>query len=267
MTSTAAAPRPPAEAEDFQSITGAHESAEPASSSSTTSSSTTPTPTPTPTAASSRDNSTSSQASVVHAPPPSSHSSAATQVPPSMRRPSFARDRALNVSGSPSPANSALNSRDASPARTLHRNTTAPPASTVRSQSGLRSRKSSTDVSPNRGPATSSPGLSAAAIQRALSSTNIPQLPPASSSDPLKAPRPLKSPSIIVSGDTTPHWPHSPRLKSPRRPTPAPNHAHAATLCAPSPASLTPHRRPRLSSSTLRPRPPRPLVPRPKRTW
>ncbi|KAJ4361341.1 Vacuolar inheritance and morphology protein [Ascochyta clinopodiicola] len=196
------------EAEDFESITGAQESAEPASSSSTT---------PTPTAASSRENSTSSQVSVVHAPASGTQSSAATQIP-SMRHSSLARDRTLNVSGSPSPANSALNSRDASPARSLQRNTNAPPASTARSQPGLLSRKSSTDVSPNRGPGTSSPGLSAAAIQRALSSTAIPQLPPVSSSDSVKAPRPLKSPSALVSGDSTPHWPHSPRLKSPPPP-------------------------------------------------
>ncbi|KAF2631625.1 hypothetical protein BU25DRAFT_479239 [Macroventuria anomochaeta] len=206
MTSTAAAPP---EVDDFRSITGAQESAEPASSSSTT-------PTPT-TAAPSRENSTTSQASVVHAPTSGAQSSPATQVP-SMRRQSLARDRSLNVSGSPSPANSALNSRDASPARSLQRTTTAPPGPSARSQSGLLSRKSSTDVSPNRGPSTNSPGLSAAAIQRALSSANIPQLPPTASSDSVKAPRPLKSPSAIVFGDSTPHWPVSPRIKSPSPP-------------------------------------------------
>ncbi|KAF1361738.1 hypothetical protein EJ07DRAFT_153952 [Lizonia empirigonia] len=207
MTSTAAAPP---DADDFRSITGAPQVAEPASSSSTT-------PTPTPTPASTRENSTSSQVSVVHAPASAAQSTPATHMP-TMRRQSLVRDRSLNVSSSPSPANSALNSRDASPARSLQRNTTAPPGPPTRSQSGLRSRKSSTDVSPSRGPGSNSPGLSAAAIQRALSNTNIPQLPPAASSDSIKAPRPLKSPSAVVSGDSTPHWPHSPRLKSPPPP-------------------------------------------------
>ncbi|KAH6644034.1 vacuolar segregation subunit 7-domain-containing protein [Boeremia exigua] len=192
----------------FQSITGAEEVAEPASSSSTT-------PTPT-TAASTRDSSTSSQASVVHAPPPGVQSSPATQLP-SMRRQSLARDRSLNASASPSPANSALNSRDASPARS-QRPSNPPPGPSARSQSQLRSRKSSADVSPSRAPATSSPGLSAAAIQRALSSASIPQLPPTVAADVARAPRPLKSPSAAVSGDSTPHWPVSPRIKSPPPP-------------------------------------------------
>ncbi|KAJ4411876.1 Vacuolar inheritance and morphology protein [Didymella pomorum] len=135
-----------------------------------------------------------------------------------MRRQSLVRDRSLNASGSPSPSNSALNSRDASPARSFQRNTAAPPGPSARSQSqsALRSRKSSTDVSPNRGPSSNnSPGLSAASIQRALSSANIPQLPPTAASDSVKAPRPLKSPSAVLSGDSTPHWPVSPRIKSP----------------------------------------------------
>ncbi|KAJ4323121.1 Vacuolar inheritance and morphology protein [Neodidymelliopsis sp. IMI 364377] len=216
-TATAGSPDDDAAAAAFHSITGAPMSAEPASSSSTT---------PTPTAPASRESSTtSSTLSVVHAPAPTTTttttSSAATASTPTqipaMRRQSLARDRSLNASGSPSPANSALNSRDASPARGLQRTITAPAGPSVRSQSGLRSRKSSTDVSPSRGPGTSSPGLSAAAIQRALSSANIPQLAPSTTADAIKAPRPLKSPSALVSGDSSP-WPVSPRLKSPPPP-------------------------------------------------
>ena len=118
--------------------------------------------------------------------------------------------RSLNLS-TPSTANS---SRESSPARPSQRQksaSTAPPA-------GPRSRNSS-DASPSRAPSLPGPSTtvpSAAAIQRALSSASIPQLQPASTSqDPSRVPRPSKSPSGTGSGDNTPHWPISPRLKSP----------------------------------------------------
>ncbi|PVI07440.1 hypothetical protein DM02DRAFT_638067 [Periconia macrospinosa] len=120
--------------------------------------------------------------------------------------------RSLNVSGSPSTTNSPLSSRDTSPART------SPSSSAVLSKSGRLSRQSSTDASPNRGPNLAGPSTtvpSAAAIQRALSSTNIPSLSPAASQESTRAPRPQKIASGSNSGDTTPHWPISPRLKSP----------------------------------------------------
>ncbi|KAH7081266.1 vacuolar segregation subunit 7-domain-containing protein [Paraphoma chrysanthemicola] len=184
----------------FQSITGALESAEP-----------TPEPTPTPQAP---------------APPPTTASkgrrkSAAgsenASAAPMKHQTTLAGTRAFNVSGTPSPK-SPLSSRDASPARPLQR-TTAPPGTTA-ARSGIPSRKNSADASPNRGPslAGSSNSPSAAAIQRALSSTSIPQLQPSSSTDAIKAPRPTKGASGPSSGDNTPHWPISPRLRSPPPP-------------------------------------------------
>lgn len=56
---------------------------------------------------------------------------------------------------------------------------------------------------------------SAVSIQRALSSTSIPELTPTSAADTARPPRPLKSVCGPNSGDSTPHWPISPRLKSP----------------------------------------------------
>ncbi|KAF2730883.1 hypothetical protein EJ04DRAFT_444133 [Polyplosphaeria fusca] len=168
----------------FRSVTGAPESAEPAA--------TTP-----------------------------SHTSMATNRP---QPPASASDsgpsrqqalRSLNVSGSPSTANSPLSSRDTSPIRQQNRQ--SGPSGPL-PKSGLRSRKSSTDVSPNRGPSlagSSTTVPSAAAIQRALSAASIPQLPPTNSQDPARVPRPAKSASGTNSGENTPHWPVSPRLKSP----------------------------------------------------
>ncbi|KAF2823047.1 hypothetical protein CC86DRAFT_75436 [Ophiobolus disseminans] len=175
---------------DFQSMTGAMESAEPATD-------TAPTP-------------------QAPAPAPPSTSAASASAAPTRHQTTLAGARSLNVSGSPSPK-SPMHSRDASPVRPHHR-AAAPPGSSNH-RAGLRSRKSSADVSPSRGSslAGSSSSPSAAAIQRALSSTSIPQLPLAASpsTDATKAPRPLKSTSGPSSGDNTPHWPISPRLRSP----------------------------------------------------
>ncbi|KAF2495321.1 hypothetical protein BU16DRAFT_461131 [Lophium mytilinum] len=132
-----------------------------------------------------------------------------------MRSQVLAGSRSLNLSASPSTANSPLSSRDSSPARPPLR----PGATTgAIAKSGLRSRKSSTDVSPNRGASFAGSGNtvpSAAAIQRALSTANTPQLPPIAVPDPSRVPRPQKPASGTNSGETTPHWPVSPRLKSP----------------------------------------------------
>ncbi|KAF2244794.1 hypothetical protein BU26DRAFT_86783 [Trematosphaeria pertusa] len=180
--------------DSFRSITGVAQSAEPASSAAHR-----------PTAAS------SSEPSASKATPPASASDSG---PASMRQ-ALNGGRSLNVSGSPSTANSPLSSRDTSPARPPLR-TTGPSGS--QAKPGLRSKKSSTDVSPNRGPGlagSSTTVPSAAAIQRALSSANIPQLQPAPSQEPSRVPRPSKSTPAPSSGDTTPHWPVSPRLKSP----------------------------------------------------
>ncbi|KAF2478200.1 uncharacterized protein BDR25DRAFT_321281 [Lindgomyces ingoldianus] len=187
--------------DSFRSITGVPESAEPAANSSS----------PQPPMASLRDTSTNK------AQPPASASDSGTQ--PAMRYQTLNGSRSLNVSGSPSTANSPLSSRDTSPARPPHRQQSA---SGPLPKSGLRSRKSSADVSPSRGPSLAGSSTtipSAAAIQRALSSANIPQLPPTSSStssqEPSRVPRPLKPASGTTSGESTPHWPISPRLKSP----------------------------------------------------
>lgn len=73
---------------------------------------------------------------------------------------------------------------------------------------------------------------SAAAIQRALSAANVPQLPAGSVTDAVsRLPRANKS-TGGGSGDTTPQWPVSPRLKSPPPPSSATSsrRASATTL-------------------------------------
>ncbi|QDS71754.1 hypothetical protein FKW77_009048 [Venturia effusa] len=130
----------------------------------------------------------------------------------------------LAASRSPSIAASPRSSRDSSPAgRPFRQQNTSGAA-----PSGMRSRKDSHDVSPNR-PAniTAHSGTvpSAAAIQRALSAATTPQLPTALTSDPSsttttpsasKLPRVSRvQPATPGSGENTPSWPPSPRLKSP----------------------------------------------------
>ena len=184
---------------DFQSITGAMESAEPAA----TPSHQAPAPVTPSTAASKGQKA------------PAGPDNASTA--PVKHQTTLSGARSLNVSGSPSPK-SPMHSRDASPARP-HQRAAAPPG-TSNHRAGLRSRKSSTDVSPSRGSslAGSASSPSAAAIQRALSSASIPQLPSTATTDSIKAPRPLKATSGPSSGDNTPHWPISPRLRSPPPP-------------------------------------------------
>ncbi|KAI4633828.1 uncharacterized protein J4E87_000994 [Alternaria ethzedia] len=160
----------------FQSLTGVAESAEP----------TTSTP--------ARDDPTSSTTAPDMSAPMRQHPLAA-------QRPPF------SVNGSPSPRSS----REASPAGPHHRSAT-PSGASVRP--GFRSRKSSADASPSRGSSLSNSAV-APGVQRALSSTSIPELTPTSSTDTVRATRASKPSSKPNSGDTTPHWPLSPRLKSP----------------------------------------------------
>lgn len=82
-----------------------------------------------------------------------------------------------------------------------------------------RSRKNSQDFSPNRAPSGPGPNIpsvpSAAAVQRALSAFGTPQLPnPAALEPSVETPRPQKA-RRSGPGENTPHWPASPRLKSP----------------------------------------------------
>ncbi|TLD18309.1 hypothetical protein E2P81_ATG12104 [Venturia nashicola] len=134
----------------------------------------------------------------------------------------FSGPHSLAVSRSPSTVASPRSSRDSSPAgRPLRQQTTSSAAS-----SGMPSRKDSHDVSPHR-PAcvTAHSGTipSAAAIQRALSAATTPQLPIAPTSDPSstttstsKLPRVSRVQATTTgSGENTPTWPLSPRLKSP----------------------------------------------------
>ncbi|KAI4705006.1 hypothetical protein J4E89_009299 [Alternaria sp. Ai002NY15] len=160
----------------FQSLTGVAESAEP----------TTSTP--------ARDDPTSSTTAPDMSAPMRQHPLAA-------QRPPF------SVNGSPSPRSS----REASPAGPHHRSATPSGAS---ARPGFRSRKSSADASPSRGSSLSN-STAAPGVQRALSSTSIPELTPTSSTDTVRATRASKPSSRANSGDTTPHWPLSPRLKSP----------------------------------------------------
>ncbi|RII19060.1 hypothetical protein CUC08_Gglean001723 [Alternaria sp. MG1] len=167
----------------FESFTGVEESAE-------------------PTTSTTRDDSTVDMARDTSAPPMGQNS---------------AGQRLFHAANSPSP----LSSREASP-RPHKRNATPSGAGTT-ARPSFRTRKSSADASPSRGSSLSNSTTAAAAasghatptVQRALSSTSIPELTPTSSTDTVRAPRPSKPSSKSNSGETTPHWPLSPRLKSP----------------------------------------------------
>jgi hypothetical protein len=108
-------------------------------------------------------------------------------------------------------------SREVSPARTQTRTAAppAPPATTSTARARIPSRRTSTDVSPSRGTSsTRASSPSAAALQRALSSTSIPQPSTTSSADPVKPSRTART-AGTAPVDSTPHWPISPRLRSP----------------------------------------------------
>jgi hypothetical protein len=117
----------------------------------------------------------------------------------------------LSVSRSPSNGPSPRSSRDSSPAGRAFRQQSAGTAQ------GMRSRKDSHDASPSRPPSITGHTVpSAAAIQRALSATVNPQLQPTSVTETAsKLPHRTNRASASASGDTTPSWPVSPRLKSP----------------------------------------------------
>lgn len=128
----------------------------------------------------------------------------------------YSGTHSLTVSRSPSTQASPRSSRESSPAGRSFRQ-----QSTSGAASGMRSRKDSYDVSPHRPPSiTGHSGTipSAAAIQRALSAATTPQLQPVSTTDPSstsKLPRVSRITATTGSGDSTPTWPLSPRLKSP----------------------------------------------------
>ncbi|RDL37483.1 Uncharacterized protein BP5553_04916 [Venustampulla echinocandica] len=111
--------------------------------------------------------------------------------------------RTLSATTSPIP------SREPSPVRPSMKQ-----GPSTRSTRSDRSRKnSSQDVSPSRSTASANPP-SAAATQRALSTTSIPTLYPNLSESTIRAPVPQKPLHPPESRDT-PRWPTSPRLKSP----------------------------------------------------
>jgi hypothetical protein len=118
----------------------------------------------------------------------------------------------LAASRSPSTGASPRSSRDSSPAGRAFRQQSAGASAT-----GMRSRKDSHDASPHRPPSITghAPSVpSAAAIQRALSAAATPQLQPSSVTEGTsKIPRSRAATS--TSGEGTPAWPVSPRLKSP----------------------------------------------------
>ncbi|KAH4204073.1 hypothetical protein HBH69_001390 [Parastagonospora nodorum] len=190
----------------FESMTGALESDEPTM---------TPTPTPTSSHQAPAPPPTTSTARDKTAPTAAGPESASTA--PMKHQTTLAGARSRNASGTPSPK-SPLSSRDASPARPHQR---AAPAAAANPRAGLRSRKNSINASPSRGPSPAGSKISPSAtpIPRAQSASSIPQLPQvsssASSADTIKAPRPMKPTPATISGDGTPHWPISPRLKSP----------------------------------------------------
>ena len=112
------------------------------------------------------------------------------------------------LSESQIPAKSPKTSREGSPIRPQTRQSVSGP--TQRS----RSRKSSQEFSPTRSATMSSSFASipsAAAVQRALSANKSP-ISSASVDGVLEGSRPDKS---VRSGDNSPHWPISPRLRSP----------------------------------------------------
>ncbi|KAL1794329.1 hypothetical protein ACET3X_007750 [Alternaria dauci] len=174
----------------FESFTGVEESAEPAAS----------------TPADDHDDSTATMARDTSAPPMGQTS---------------AGQRLFTATHSPSP----LSSREASPRP--HRRNATPSGAGTTARPSFRSRKSSADAGSSRASslsnstttaaaaAAAAPGHATPTVQRALSSTSIPELTPTSSTDTVRAPRPSKPASKSNSGETTPHWPLSPRLKSP----------------------------------------------------
>jgi hypothetical protein len=139
-------------------------------------------------------------------------------------RPSALQQQQGTNSHSPGPSSriqSPISSRDSSPAGPfMNRNNNFSSASTTASTAsrGMRSRKNSHEVSPQRSQPSGSSGApssaappTAAALQKALSSATIPELQPSTASDSSRLPRATKN---GIAKDV-PSWPVSPRLKSP----------------------------------------------------
>ena len=109
-------------------------------------------------------------------------SSSAPNLVPATTTPHFPADSSAPISPKPS--------REGSPVRPPLK-----PGTSTASRVTNRSRKNSQDLSPIRAPSANIPSVpSAAAIQRALSATGVPHLPPSSVSDlTVDAPRPQRS--------------------------------------------------------------------------
>ncbi|KAJ5061504.1 vacuolar segregation subunit 7-domain-containing protein [Bipolaris maydis] len=206
MTDTDTDSLRPADDDAFHSISGRLETAEPANPASNTAAS-----------ASTAAATAPATAAATAATAAAAAAAANNASTPSMRQHTLAGQRPLNPSISSS---SPLSSREASPARPYQRSVAAA-GSGVRP--GFRSRKSSTDASPSRTSSlanSTTPGPSPTGpVQRAHSATSIPDTTPATQSstpDAARAPRSIKAaPSKSASADAAPHWPISPRLKSP----------------------------------------------------
>lgn len=146
------------------------------------------------------------------APPLRRDASSNASVPTLRKKPSSNLAPSAPVSASNSPHTS----RNTSPIRPSLKQEISQTSTRV----GLRSRKNSHDASPSRPSANTIPVPSvpsAAAIQRALSATNVPQMTPGPVTEAVsKLPR-TSRPST-TSGETTPNtsqWQTAPRLKSP----------------------------------------------------
>ncbi|MCJ1366168.1 hypothetical protein MMC16_005294 [Acarospora aff. strigata] len=119
----------------------------------------------------------------------------------------------VSASRSNSTINSPIVSRESSPIR--------PPAKPgiPSAATSSHSRRNSQDSSPNRAPSGSGSNVpsvpSAAAVQRALSALGTPQLSTPRASEPSpETPKPQKQ-RKVGTGENSPRWPTSPRLKSP----------------------------------------------------
>ena len=120
-------------------------------------------------------------------------SSAAPNLVPATPTPHFPADSSAPISPKPS--------REGSPVRPPLK-----PGTSTASRVTNRSRKNSQDLSPIRAPSANIPSVpSAAAIQRALSATGIPHLPPSSAADfTVDAPRPQRSSKGPAAGSQHP---------------------------------------------------------------
>lgn len=126
--------------------------------------------------------------------------------------------QAETTSASATSANSSAARRSVTSAPPLQKQPshTLVPATTSSAGASPRTSRNTSPVRSRQQPLSNPPSTqpSAAAIQRALSAANVPQLPAAGVSDAVsKLPKAQKNAG--VSGETTPRWPTSPRLKSP----------------------------------------------------